>query len=136
MRITSSDARWVGRRILTFYRAAVVETLAAATTAADPNPRAIDVALPGGIVGTLGQRVPGTPTFVIGREYVLFLGPADGPVDGTGPGAEPTRGIVGFWQGAYEVGGNQSAPTLLPFTHDDTPAVPLPFDSVAPRGAR
>ena len=52
-------------------------------------------ALPGGVLGAVGQRVSGIPSFSVGEQILVFLGDANGP-----GGA---RGIVGHALGSYRV---------------------------------
>lgn len=90
--VRSRSSSWVGRRIITFYE---VEVLDGWRTQDREAPRTALVALPGGIVDDVGQRVPGTPVFDVGARYVLCLG------DDVGP--RGARGVIGLWQGAWLV---------------------------------
>lgn len=90
--IRSTSSAWVGRRILTFYEAEVVEVWRTRDAVA---PRRVLLALPGGVVGAIGQRVPGMPVLEVGRRYVACLGDDDGP--------RGARGIMGFWQGLWRL---------------------------------
>ena len=115
--LTEQHAAWVGTRILTFCTATVDESWL------DHNAHpahTVHFALPGGVVGDVGQRVPGTPSLVVGRHYVLFLGPNNGPRDAVTH--EAARAIVGLCRGAFVVDGARATP----FAHDDT-AAPVPL---------
>ena len=68
----------------------------------DPVGR-MEVALPGGQVGTLSQRFGGVPELEIGKEYVLFLW--------RGPSGRTQ--ITGLSQGLFEVERNQSGHVLI-----------------------
>jgi nitrous oxidase accessory protein NosD len=118
-KITRAEPRFVGTRIFTFYSATVGQTFAG-----KPGPEVV-IALPGGIIGALGQRVAGVPALDVGAEYVLFLGKADGPA----LDARAGRAIIGLWQGVFTVDG--FAKRLIPHTHDGV-AAPLPFEHVVP----
>ncbi len=102
--VTSARAERVGRRVITFYEMDIVETW----HARDDSARSVRtvVAMPGGVVGGIGQVVPGTPRFEVGKQYVLCLGDDNGPAR--------ARGVVGFWQGAFAV---VDGARLRPFTH-------------------
>ena len=107
-RVVSHESAWVGRRIITFYQVDVEERwqTAADTTAAD-QPLHVVIALPGGVVGDIGQRVAGTPLLEDGQRYVACLGHDVGPRGG--------RAIIGLWQGLWRVGEDG---LLTPFHHD------------------
>lgn len=122
--VRSRAASWVGRRIITFYEVEVLDRW----RSADPrSPATALVALPGGVVEGIGQRVAGTPVLDVGGRYVLCLG------DDVGP--RGARGVIGLWQGAWRVvAGAPSAPGedpggpagLIGFKHDG------PVDAGAP----
>jgi hypothetical protein len=115
--LTEQHAAWVGTRILTFCTATVDDTWLDRSAHAT---RTVHFALPGGVVGDVGQRVPGTPSLVVGGHYLLFLGPDNGPPDPVTHNA--ARAIVGLWRGAFVVDGARA----VPFSHDDTQA-PVPL---------
>lgn len=118
--VTSARAERVGRRVLTFYEVDVVE---AWSTRDGTAPTRTVVALPGGIVGGIGQVVPGTPTLQVGQQYVLCLGDDDGP--------SRARGVVGLWQGAFAV---VDGARLRPFTHGHgSPGAATDVDAAALR---
>ena len=121
-RVVDARARWVGRRVITFY---VVEYAAASTTTTATTTATTVVAVPGGAVGTLAQKVPGAPVLEVGARYRLHLGRAEGPrATADGP---PSRGIVGFFRGvARLVDGEGGAVTVVPFTDDGQPARSTP----------
>ncbi|MBI5514829.1 MAG: hypothetical protein HY909_13725 [Deltaproteobacteria bacterium] len=69
-----SHARWDGRVIVTDTELEVTSVLRGRLI-----PRsAILVTTPGGVVGRIGQVVPGAPVFTDGGAYVLFLQPGAG----------------------------------------------------------
>jgi hypothetical protein len=104
--VRGHEARWVGRRILTFYTVDVVD-LWAERPGTQALARRVIVALPGGVVGGVGQRVPGVPELVDGQSYVLCLGAATGP--------EGARGVVGLWQGVWRL---DERGVVQGYTHD------------------
>jgi hypothetical protein len=61
--------------------------------------------IPGGVLGEIGQKVPGAPTIDDGKRALLFLGP------GKGPGG--ARGLVGLWQGLVALDENDPSATNL-----------------------
>jgi hypothetical protein len=71
-----SNARWDGRVIVTDTELEVTAVLRGRLV-----PRsAVLVTTPGGVVGRIGQVVPGTPVFTEGGAYVLFLQPGPAPL--------------------------------------------------------
>jgi hypothetical protein len=73
---TGTSSQWVDRRLFTMATVSVKETLKGATDVQE-----LTVALPGGF-DTKGKfpvamRYPGAPTFSIGEEAFLFLGPGE-----------------------------------------------------------
>lgn len=132
--VTAAHAERVGRRVITFYDVAIVETWSTKEAGPGTSPGATGpgsttlVALPGGVVDGIGQLVPGTPVLEVGGAYVLCLG------DDVGP--KGARGVVGLWQGAFAlVDGERagSAGRFRTFTHGGGPPV---FDTVAALRAR
>jgi hypothetical protein len=115
--VRSAAPAWVGRRILTFYE---LEVLEAWRSADDEAPARVLLALPGGVVGALGQRVAGTPVLEEGARYVVCLG------DDVGP--RGARGIIGLWQGIWREGESG----LVAFDHAGPvpPAASSPLSSV------
>ncbi|HEY4220048.1 MAG TPA: hypothetical protein VGO62_01870 [Myxococcota bacterium] len=109
--IRSHVSAWVGRRILTFYEADVVDTWRSPASGAAPAH--VVIALPGGVVDGIGQKVFGTPALVDGAHYVACLGKITAPRDG--------RMIIGLWRGLWSV---DDAGRALPFVHDDVVAAP------------
>jgi len=112
--VTSARARWVGRRILTFY----------IVTPDGVGAPSIVVAVPGGVVGALGQRVPGAPVLHAGQRYRLHLGPADGPADVDG--GPPSRGIIGFFRGVALLADHDGVRVSIPFYDDGHAQEPRP----------
>jgi len=104
-RVVDARARWVGRRIVTFYVVEYVDDGKRETTV---------VAVLGGAVGRFAQKVPGAPVLEVDARYRLHLGRADGPrATDDGP---PARGIVGFFRGvARLVDDGAGPPLLVPF---------------------
>jgi hypothetical protein len=88
------ESRWVGQRIITFV-SVVVGTA--------PRLSTVVVAVLGGQVGDIAQRVPGSPRLDVGRRYRLYLGKADGPEFN----GQRTRGVFGLFRGAFLVEGGQ-----------------------------
>jgi hypothetical protein len=66
----------------------------------------VRVAVPGGVVGALGQRVDGAPGFTEGEEVVLFLHRAEAGV----------HRVTGLAQGAFRVAGAGASPDLSHLT--------------------
>jgi hypothetical protein len=121
--VTNARAERVGRRIITFYDVDVVETWHARNRTTSVV-RTV-VALPGGVVDGIGQLVPGTPRFEVGKQYVLCLGADDGP--------QRARGVVGLWQGAFAVVEDAvHVARLRPFTHG-APALDVDSDALRAR---
>jgi hypothetical protein len=108
--VVSQHATWVGRRILTFSVVVV--------GSGGSSVRSYLVALPGGDVGGYSQRVPGSPSLVIGGHYRLYLGKAEGPADA--PGTVKSRGVVGFFRGVFLIDDAHNA-ALVPFGDDGLP---------------
>jgi hypothetical protein len=86
--VTAAESRWVGQRIVTFV------TVVSGTA---PRLSSVVVAVLGGEVGGLMQRVPGSPQLDVGRRYRLYLGKADGPEHG----GVRARGVFGFFRGVF-----------------------------------
>jgi hypothetical protein len=106
--VRSHESAWVGKKILTFYELDVVGAPWVARTAsdgADTGAHAL-VAFPGGVVGDIGQSVPGTPVLVDGAEYVLCLSKPVGP--------RGARAPIGLWQGVWAV---DASGAVRAFTH-------------------
>lgn len=69
-----SSAQWLARRIVTDYDLEVQSVVRGAVV-----PRAhVTLRAAGGIVGRIGQEVPGVPALAIDRPYVVFLTRAPG----------------------------------------------------------
>ncbi len=101
-RVVSLQARRSsdGRRISTY---AEVETAGVWRGAA---PAHVTVVVPGGVVGRIGQRVDGAPTFSEGEEVVLFLGKTDGRF----------FRVHGLGQGKFSVSSGEARPDVADFT--------------------
>lgn len=97
-KVARVTARWTAdqKRIFTF---AEVETAAVWRGSAAAR---VSVAVPGGEVGGIGQRVDGAPRFGEGEEVVLFLGKAEA-------GHYRVRGLA---QGKFTVVAGQATPDL------------------------
>jgi hypothetical protein len=63
-------------------------------------PATLRVLVPGGVVGRIGQRVDGAPTFVRGEDVVLFLAPAEAGF----------HRVSGLAQGKFTVVGDEARP--------------------------
>jgi hypothetical protein len=74
--VEASQASWdsSGKRIVTRTSIRIAAVLKGTATNADGTPlKTVEVVTPGGVVGNIGQRVPGAARFVVGEEVVLFL---------------------------------------------------------------
>ncbi len=117
--VRSHESAWVGRKILTFYDLDVVD----AWSSHDPQaPRRALVAMPGGIVGALGQAVPGTPVLEDAHAYVLCMSRGVGP--------RGARAVIGLWQGVWAI---DQAGALHGFTHAGPDVDTLPLDALRAR---
>lgn len=85
-----------GRRIFT-----LVDVEVASTWRGDAR-RTVQVIVPGGVVGNIGQRVDGAPSFAEGEEVVVFLQRAE---------ANGFR-VAGLAQGKFQVAGTNATPDL------------------------
>ena len=108
-KVVSQHSAWVSRRIFTF---------SVVVAGAGPGLRSYLVALPGGDVGGLSQRVAGSPVLSVGVRYRLYLGPAAGPSDGSSP--NKSRGVVGFYRGVFLLDESQGS-NPVPFGDDGLP---------------
>jgi hypothetical protein len=99
-RVLSAAARWSedGRRIFTY---AEVEVASAWRGAAAKR---VQVVVPGGIVGDIGQRVDGMAKLSTGEEVVLFLAPR--------PAKSGPYQVAGHAQGKFQVDGPRVKPDL------------------------
>jgi hypothetical protein len=97
-----------GRRIFT-----LVELEVGAALRGEPA-RVIQLIVPGGVSGAIGQRVDGAPAFAEGEEVVVFLHRAE---------ADSYR-VTGLAQGKFSVAGPQARPDLshLQFVARQVPA--------------
>lgn len=106
VRVTSAEARWLDEsgpsRLVTFHEARVLEVVKGRVTDDEARAGTLLVGVPGGVLGDVGQRVPGAPALEVGREYLLLLGRAEGP-----GGA---RGIAGLSHGVLPSGPQLPAP--------------------------
>ena len=97
-RVVSSHAEWVesseSERIVTFYNVEVLELFKGETSQQEKRSTVI-VALPGGVVEGIGQKVHAVPTLKTGEEWILHLSEDVGP-DGA-------RGVVTFAHGAHRI---------------------------------
>ena len=82
---------WLGGRIVTFTELRVERVLR--SRAAAP-PSVVTVALPGGRLAGIAQRVAGAPELQVGARYLLCL---------SGEVLHGARTVVGLWQGAWLV---------------------------------
>src|SRR5688572_28220544 len=110
--VVASSTRWVGRRIVTFHELRVDDVLRANGNAKSPS--IMTLALPGGVVDGIGQRVAGTPELRAGSSYVLCLSKEMS----LGKASDRGRALVGLWRGAWTVLPDL---TLAPFAHDVAP---------------
>jgi len=85
-----------GRRIFT-----LVDVDVASTWRGDAR-RTVQVIVPGGVVGNIGQRVDGAPSFAEGEEVVVFLQRAE---------ASGFR-VAGLAQGKFQVAGTFATPDV------------------------
>jgi hypothetical protein len=99
VRVAGSAARWLAsnntERIVSFHDTRVVDVIAGALSADERRGDAVLVGTLGGAVGDIEQRVSGAARLEMGQEYLLFLGPADGP--------DSARRVVVGWRGALLV---------------------------------
>jgi len=97
-RVKEITARWSDdrRRIFTYVR--VKPAAAWRGRASAP----VTVLVPGGVVGALGQRVDGAPSFATGEDVVVFLTRAEA-------GSYRVNGLA---QGKYRVEGRVARPDL------------------------
>jgi len=95
-KVLRTAARWVGGRIVT-----EAEISVASAWKGDPGERIV-VAVPGGRVGDLAQRVSGAPTFQADEEVVVFAARAGGG----------RWGVAGLALGKYRVEAGQARPDL------------------------
>jgi hypothetical protein len=65
-RVAARECLWQGRRIVTRYRVDVSEVWKGAPV------QWLTLELPGGVVGTLGQQVAGTPSFAEGERLLVY----------------------------------------------------------------
>lgn len=92
----------VERRIVTVTELRVERVLR--TAEAGVPPTVVTVALPGGELAGVTQKVPGTPELRVGSRYLLCL---------SAEVLAGARAVVGLWQGAWLVDGGE----LRAFTH-------------------
>jgi hypothetical protein len=95
-RVLMATAQWMDRRI---YTVVELETIACLRGEAAPN---VVLLVPGGVVGEVGQRVAGAPTFASGEETIVFLRRAELGV----------YRVAGLAQGKFEVKGAYAVPDL------------------------
>jgi hypothetical protein len=98
-KVASARAHWSsdGLRIFTTVEVEVAATWRGAA------PARVQVRVPGGVVGDLGQRVDGMATFAEGEEVVVFL---------ARPGAAGPYQVAGVAQGKFVVAAGQARPDL------------------------
>jgi hypothetical protein len=125
-RVVGTTARWTedGGRIFSFVE---VEVLDAWRGTAG---RRITVAVPGGQVDGVGQRVSGAPDFQQGEEIVVFLRRAEA-------GAHRVNGLA---QGKFRVVGSEARPDLsglevhpAPIRSGERRAEAMPLDELRRR---
>jgi hypothetical protein len=123
-KVLRTAARWIGGRIVTEAEIAVASAWKGA-----PGER-ITVAVPGGRVGDLAQRVSGSPTFRPEEEVVVFATRA-------GPGR---WGVAGLAQGKYRVEAGQARPDLSgvrfetrPLAQGERPVSAMPVEELERR---
>ncbi|MBI1948097.1 MAG: hypothetical protein HYS27_20570 [Deltaproteobacteria bacterium] len=109
---TVLDARVVRveRRIVTVTELRVERVLRSAEPGVAPT--VVTVALPGGELAGIAQKVPGTPELRVGARYLLCL---------SAEVLAGARAVVGLWQGAWLVDGG----ALRPFTPAGLAPAPL-----------
>jgi len=96
VRRTTATMTADGRRIFTLVDVEVAATWRGQAGAT------VRVIVPGGVVGDIGQRVDGAPTFAGGEEVVVFLNRAE---------AGGHR-VAGLAQGKFQVAGTAATPDL------------------------
>ena len=90
--VDHAAAAWEGKRIVTTVDARFHGVWKGNAKKGD----AIQIRVPGGIVGGIGMRVVGAPEFTSGERYVVFLSPVE-------PSPDPRMQVVGFSQGTFHV---------------------------------
>ena len=98
-RVLGARAHWSSDRLRIFTTTEVE----VASTWRGTAPARVQVVVPGGIVGDLGQRVDGMATFTAGEEVVLFLARSGG--------VGPYR-VAGSAQGKFTVQAGKVRPDL------------------------
>lgn len=69
--VRAAHSQWVSGRIVTDYR--VLVRVAARGPSSVAAGAELTVRLPGGVVGRVGQQIPGVPELATGQSYALFL---------------------------------------------------------------
>lgn len=95
VKVTSSSAAMRGRSVYTFYQFQTLETLKGTAPA--------EVAVPGGIAGSIRQEVAGAPMLNTGGEYVIFLWTSNSGL----------TQVIGLSQGLFHVAQDASGNTVL-----------------------
>src|SRR5690349_12200304 len=109
-KVVDATARWNDERLRIFTIVELERTAVLRGRA----PFRVRVAVPGGVVGRVGQRVDGAPVFARGEEVVLFLRRSAGDA----------FGVNGLAQGKFTVTGAVVRPDLshLTFLQTSVPA--------------
>lgn len=89
-----------GRRIFTIIELRRISTLRGRA------PQRARLIVPGGVVGSFGQRVDGAPAFAAGEDVVVFMSRAGGD----------SFGVTGLAQGKFTVAGGVARPDLSQMT--------------------
>src|SRR5215469_12983326 len=95
VKITSSSSAMRGRSVFTFYQLQTIETLKGTAAA--------DVAVPGGVAGTIRQELAGAPVLHLGGEYVIFLWTSSSGL----------TQVIGLSQGLFNVAQDSSGNAVL-----------------------
>jgi len=113
--VQGSKARWWysgGQgRIVTFYEVVPAEVFRGRLSDEEEANQHLRIALPGGVVGEIGQRVHGVPILKEGERWLVHLGPPTGP--------DKARGILGFERGATKLLSKPKSQTQHPPSSGD-----------------
>ncbi|HET9597390.1 MAG TPA: hypothetical protein VFP65_17500 [Anaeromyxobacteraceae bacterium] len=118
--VLAARSRWTADRL----RIVTAVELQVAIAWRGAAPARVEVLVPGGVVGDLGQRVDGMATFAPGEEVVAFLvrpGPARGSAGSSSSGAWR---VAGGAQGKFTVSGSRARPDLARTTFLEAPLAP------------
>lgn len=117
-RVEAAPAAWHGGRIFRSARIDTAQVLKGPLKAGQP----VEVLLPGGVVGDVGQWVPGAPDLKAGEEVLLYL--EKRPLGWV---------VVGFYQGAFtlERDGNRDLWAVRPgHQAGDSSSHRIPFEQL------